>query len=213
MIGIKPEFDGDGAAGRHATFKRDRRRRQRQPQGANGLVWSLVKHRARLPVVPQRQFVELRAGDLHPQPSPTARSTSPPTRMRDEAPVDWGRYRLEVETRRPGWPGTSYEFDAGWYVEATSTETPDGLEIALDKDAYAAGDVAKLQVSPRFAGELLVTVGAERLLTTVTATCRKAARRSTFRSAPTGAPAPMSPPPSSVRATSRNRACRRAPSA
>ena len=51
-----------------------------------------------------------------------------------------------------------------------STETPDGLEIALDKDTYAAGEVAKLKVSPRFAGELLVTVGSETLLTTVTAT-------------------------------------------
>ena len=43
-----------------------------------------------------------------------------------------------------------------------STETPDGLEIALDKDTYTAGDVAKLKVSPRFAGELLVTVGADK---------------------------------------------------
>ena len=66
--------------------------------------------------------------------------------------------------RRPDGPATSYEFDAGWYVAATSTETPDGLEIALDKDNYAPGEVAKLKVSPRFAGELLVTVGAETLL-------------------------------------------------
>ena len=85
-------------------------------------------------------------------------------------PVDWGRYRLEVETAQPEGPTSSAEFDAGWYVEATSTETPDGLEIALDKEAYAAGEVAKLKVSPRFAGELLVTVGADSLLSTVTAT-------------------------------------------
>src|SRR5690606_3530443 len=72
-------------------------------------------------------------------------------------PVDWGRYRLEIATSDPAGPATSVEFDAGWYVEATSTETPDGLEIALDKDSYAVGDVARLQISPRFAGELLVT--------------------------------------------------------
>ena len=84
--------------------------------------------------------------------------------------VDWGRYRLEIETADPAGPASSFEFDAGWYVEATSTETPDGLEIALDKDSYAPGDVAKLKVSPRFAGELLVTVGAESLLATQTAT-------------------------------------------
>ncbi|TIP76630.1 MAG: hypothetical protein E5X60_42510, partial [Mesorhizobium sp.] len=43
-------------------------------------------------------------------------------------PVDWGRYRLEIETSDPEGPATSYEFDAGWYVSATTTETPDGLE-------------------------------------------------------------------------------------
>lgn len=85
-------------------------------------------------------------------------------------PVDWGQYRLEIETPDPEGPATSYEFDAGWYVSSTSTETPDGLEIALDKDSYAAGEVAKLKVSPHFAGELLVTIGADKLLKTVTAT-------------------------------------------
>src|SRR5690606_31259137 len=84
-------------------------------------------------------------------------------------PVDWGRYRLEVETADASGPATSYEFDAGWYVSSTSTETPDGLEIALDKEHYAAGDTAELKVSPRFAGELLITIGAEKLLKTITA--------------------------------------------
>ncbi|TIU66303.1 MAG: hypothetical protein E5W13_32860, partial [Mesorhizobium sp.] len=77
--------------------------------------------------------------------------------------------RLEIETSDPEGPATSYEFDAGWYVSSTTTETPDGLEIALDKDNYAAGEVAKLKVSPHFAGELLVTIGADKLLKTVTA--------------------------------------------
>ena len=83
-------------------------------------------------------------------------------------PVTWGRYRLEVETADSDGPTSSVEFDAGWYVAATSTETPDGLEIALDKENYVVGDTAKLKVSPRFAGELLVTVGAENLLATKT---------------------------------------------
>ncbi len=44
-------------------------------------------------------------------------------------------------------PTSSVEFDAGWFVEATSTETPDGLEIALDKDSYKVGETAKLKVT------------------------------------------------------------------
>lgn len=84
-------------------------------------------------------------------------------------PVEWGRYRLDVEGTGASGPVASYVFNAGWFVEATSTETPDGLEIALDKDSYQAGDTARLKISPRFAGELLVTVGSERLLSTINA--------------------------------------------
>ena len=52
---------------------------------------------------------------------------------RISAPVQWGRYRLEVssgDAERSGRPRST--FDAGWYTEATA-DTPDMLEIALDK--------------------------------------------------------------------------------
>jgi len=84
--------------------------------------------------------------------------------------VEWGRYRLDVETDDPAGPVASLEFSAGWFVEATSTETPDGLEIALDKDRYAVGETARLKVSPRFAGEMMVAIGSERLFQTIQAT-------------------------------------------
>jgi len=84
-------------------------------------------------------------------------------------PVGWGRYRLEVDTTTADGPASSVEFDAGWYVAASATETPDGLEIGFDKESYAVGETAKLKVSPRFAGELLVNVGTENILVTKTA--------------------------------------------
>ena len=84
-------------------------------------------------------------------------------------PVEWGRYRLDVDSGSTAGPVASFAFNAGWFVEATSTETPDGLEIALDKERYEAGETARLKVSPRFAGEMLVTVGSERLFTTINA--------------------------------------------
>ncbi|WP_245304294.1 alpha-2-macroglobulin family protein, partial [Hoeflea olei] len=82
------------------------------------------------------------------------------------AMVEWGRYRLDV-TGADG-AETSLLFDAGWYVEAKSIESPDGLEIALDKDSYTVGETAHLRISPRFAGEALITVGTERLIATTT---------------------------------------------
>ena len=71
---------------------------------------------------------------------------------------------------RSAWTATSVEFDAGWFVEAASTETPDALEMALDKEsllrqARPHGSTSR----PRFAGEVLVTIGNERLAETSTA--------------------------------------------
>ncbi|MEC9342515.1 MAG: alpha-2-macroglobulin, partial [Pseudomonadota bacterium] len=83
-----------------------------------------------------------------------------------QANVEWGRYRLDVESAEAEGPASGVAFNAGWYVEASSTETPDALEIALDKETYDAGETAKLRISPRHAGELLVAIGAERLYST-----------------------------------------------
>ncbi len=80
------------------------------------------------------------------------------------SPVGWGRYRLEVESTEADGPTSSVEFDAGWFVQATSTETPDGLEVALDKDSYKVGETAKLKVSSRYAGELMIVAGTETLV-------------------------------------------------
>ena len=82
-------------------------------------------------------------------------------------PVEWGRYRLDVASADPAGPVASFEFNAGWFVAASSTETPDGLEIALDREKYAAGDTARLKVSPRFAGQMLVAIGSEQLFQTM----------------------------------------------
>ena len=81
-------------------------------------------------------------------------------------PVEWGKYRLTIESKDTDGPATSVEFDAGWYVEATSIDTPDALEIGLDQPSYDAGGVAKLKVDTRSAGRLLVAIGSERLYET-----------------------------------------------
>lgn len=74
------------------------------------------------------------------------------------AKVDWGHYEVLVE-RTDGTPtATSTEFYAGWYAPASATESPDNLELSLDKPAYVSGETAMLRVVPRAAGTALVTV-------------------------------------------------------
>ena len=84
-----------------------------------------------------------------------------PTRI--SLPVKWGRYRLEVSTADPNGPVTSLTFDAGFYAEA-STDTPDLLEVALDRPDYKSGDAMTVSVTARTAGRLTLNVFTDRLV-------------------------------------------------
>ena len=83
------------------------------------------------------------------------------------APVTWGRYRLEVSSNDPQGPETIVSFDAGFYAEA-SADTPDLLEIALDKPEYKQGDTMKVAVTARSAGKVTLSVIGDKLITTKT---------------------------------------------
>jgi uncharacterized protein YfaS (alpha-2-macroglobulin family) len=82
-------------------------------------------------------------------------------------PVTWGRYRLDVASDDRSIPPTSVTFDAGFYSDA-SADTPDLLEIALDKPEYAAGDTMTVAVTARTAGKVTLNVVGDRLFSTTT---------------------------------------------
>ncbi len=167
MIGIKPAFaDGQVRENSTARFQVIALDGEGERVDLDGLKWSLSRI--------DRHYQWYRDGSYwryEPVEIPRqvadgtidAKAGEPAT---IEAEVEWGRYRLDVETADAQGPASGVEFNAGWYVEASSTQTPDALEIALDKDAYDAGETAKLKVTPRFGGELLVAIGAERLYRT-----------------------------------------------
>ena len=162
-IGIKPEFSGDLAENSVGKFHVIAVDSAGQKQAMQGLSWKLIKV--------DRDYQWYRDGNSW-RYEPVTRTSQVSNGTLDvttdggeiSVPVNWGRYRLEVETADAGGPASSVEFDAGWFVTATSTETPDALEIALDKQSYAVGETAKLKVSSRYAGELMVIAGAEELI-------------------------------------------------
>jgi len=171
MIGIRPDFAGDEVPqGGTAKFSLIAADATGQRKAVPGALWKLSKI--------ERDYQWYRSGNYwNYEPVTYTKAVANGTidiatdsDVSISQAVDWGRYRLEIETPDPDGPVTSYEFDAGWFVTATSTETPDGLEVALDKESYAPGEVAKLKISPRFAGELLVAIGSEKLIRTVSAT-------------------------------------------
>ena len=80
------------------------------------------------------------------------------------APVDWGRYEVIVERLDGTYIASSTDFYAGWYAPADTSNTPDTLELSLDKPDYKMGDTATLRLVPRFAGTALVTVMSNRVI-------------------------------------------------
>ena len=165
MIGIRPLFEGDQVGeNSNAAFKIITVNNAAERIAVEDVKWTLVKI--------DRNYQWYREGtswryepvDFTTKIAEGTVNTTADSEADVASNVTWGRYRLDVETAGEDGIASSYEFDAGWYVEAGSTDTPDGLEIALDKATYTVGEIAKLKVTPRFAGELLITVGSEKLL-------------------------------------------------
>jgi alpha-2-macroglobulin len=168
MIGIKAEFEGtrvdEGSTPSFLIVALDRSGSRLDMSGLNWSLYRIERHyqwyrdgsrwryeAVEIPELVGNGLIDARAGEF----------------ARISHPVGWGRYRLDVESPQVSGPASSLVFEAGWYVETSATETPDALEIALDKGSYRAGDTAILNVTAPAAGELLVTVGANTVLETL----------------------------------------------
>ena len=81
-------------------------------------------------------------------------------------PVQWGPLPAGGGDGRSVWTARNERrsFDAGWFVEAASTETPDALENGRStQESYEAGETATgCNISPRLPAKCLVTIGNER---------------------------------------------------
>ncbi|HHK74683.1 MAG TPA: alpha-2-macroglobulin family protein, partial [Rhizobiales bacterium] len=165
MIGIRPLFE-DKRVGEGETAKFDVLAvgRDGKTRAMGGLKWELVKL--------ERSFQWYRSdGEWNYESVEYTKrvangrlDVSADKAARIAAKVDWGSYRLEISGEGEGAPASSFTFSAGWYSANANADTPDFLQIALDKPAYRAGERAKVKLSPRYDGMALVTVMGERLL-------------------------------------------------
>jgi uncharacterized protein YfaS (alpha-2-macroglobulin family) len=76
--------------------------------------------------------------------------------------TNWGYYRLEVEDPVTG-AMSSVRFHAGWQSTAESADTPDKVQVEIDRANYAVGDTTRVKIKPPFAGEVQVTVATDRI--------------------------------------------------
>ena len=166
MIGVKPAFSG-GQIGDGETAQFDVI--AVAPDGARAgladVTWNLVK------IERNFQWYQVNGSWNYEPVTYTKRVASGRFDLTADAAaeiaakVEWGRYRLEVAGADASGPATSVEFNAGWYVQASAGDTPDMLQVTLDKQAYKPGETARVNITPRFAGTALVQVVSDRLIT------------------------------------------------
>ncbi len=164
VMGIKPLFDGVVSEGSTAGFEALAIGPDLKQIGLKRVGWVLNRVKTRY------QWYET-YGNWNYEPVTTRTrvasgeidlGTDGPSGI--EAAVDWGHYELKLETLDGAYLSASYDFYAGWYAPADSGNTPDTLEVGLDKDIYTIGDTAQLRLVPRYAGTALVTVVSNRLI-------------------------------------------------
>jgi uncharacterized protein YfaS (alpha-2-macroglobulin family) len=162
MIGIRPGFDGTLAEQSEAGFDLIALNSALEPVGME-VSWTVNR------VHTQYQWYQY-GGNWNWEPVTTRKVVARGTGvlgtdpLRVAADVEWGRYEIVVERTDGAYTAASHGFDAGWYAPAEAADTPDMLELSLDRPSYSAGDTATLRMVPRYAGKALVTVLADRVI-------------------------------------------------
>ena len=151
MIGVKPAFNGRSLAdGANAYFDVVMVAPDGKTVAQTGLRYELLKIETSYQWYRQNgqwQFEPIKRTERVANGTLAVAADKP---GHVSLPVKWGRYRLEVKTADPDGPITSLNFDAGFYAES-SADTPDLLEIALDKKDYNPGDKLNVAVTARSA--------------------------------------------------------------
>jgi alpha-2-macroglobulin len=164
MLGVKPKFTGGSLAdGATADFDVVMVAPDGKAQTKNGLRFDLLKIESSYQWYRQNGQWEYEPVKRTERVASGTLDIASGTPGRISLPVRWGRYRLEISTGDGAGPSTSLSFDAGFYAEANA-DTPDLLEIALDKSDYKSGDTMSVAVTARTAGRLTVNVFTDRLV-------------------------------------------------
>ncbi len=157
-IGIRPEFEGGVDEGGPATFNVIMVGADGTAISDEGLSWTLSRIERRYQwyrsdgtwnYEPITTTTRVANGDLDV-------SAGGPASI--SVPVDWGRYRLEVQSSGADATATDFEFSAGWYTANATSETPDYLEVGLDKASYRPGETALLRLTSQMDGTAVVNV-------------------------------------------------------
>ena len=164
MIGVKPAFSGRSLAdGANADFDLVMAAPDGKMLAQSGLRYDLLRVETSYQWYRQNGNWEYEPVKRTERVANGTVDVAADKPARISLPVKWGRYRLEVSSPAPDGPVTSLTFDAGFYAES-SADTPDLLEVALDKSDYKSGDAMTVSATARTAGRLTLNVFTDRLV-------------------------------------------------
>ena len=179
-IGIRPQFKARVGEGEKALFDVVLADPAGKLVAKQNLKWAIYRVETRYQwyrvsgswdYEPVRQTRKIAEGTLN------ASAEKPVTISAD---VPYGRYRLEITSPEAAGPAASYAFDAGFYGE-TSADTPDRLEVSLDKTEYNDGDTMTVSIAPRIDGAATVMVVGDKVHAVQQTQIGAAGGRVTFR--------------------------------
>lgn len=165
-IGIKPLFDGDASENSEVGFEVIALDKSGAREAADNLAWSLYAIRTDFQWYRSDGRWNYETVETKSRIANGTIDVAADRPAKIEAPVEWGSYRLEVESTSGATLPASFDFEAGWYVEAKALDTPEALKVSLDKEHYAVGDTARVHIESRFNGVALIMVVDDRLVAT-----------------------------------------------
>ena len=88
-------------------------------------------------------------------------------------PDEYGEYQVTVREIESGSRSSVTFYTSGWGYSPWAMKNPDRLDLVLDKESYASGEMAQLQVKAPFAGKLLITLEQDKILEWQTLTMKE----------------------------------------
>jgi alpha-2-macroglobulin len=162
-VGIKPLFKGDEVPeGEVARFEVIKLGADGKRASDGGLTWTLLRLDQNWQWYSRDGQWNYEAVTLTRKVASGTAATSAELAGQIDAKADWGRYRLEVNSA-DGTVSSSVAFRAGWNGDE-GADSPEFLEVGLDKPSYKAGETARLKVVSKTGGRALVTVLSSGLL-------------------------------------------------
>lgn len=168
LIGIRPLFEGAVDEGGTASFEAIALDRSLTRTHLGPLTWTLTR------VITTFQWYEMDGNWNYEPITRRERLATGQVELTDAAParldfpVDWGSYELRLEATDGRLIATSLGFDAGWSAGGGAAETPDRLDLSLDRNAYSLGETVRVHVAARMPGQALIAVMSDRLISSRT---------------------------------------------